>query len=119
MLLLGGLCVAAAACVAAPQEAPLTTAQIRSAVSGKMVTDERHWSHRYFADGRLERSENGRQRSGRWSVQDNRLCLLLPEISKDSPVCYRVFRQDSELQYRDERYVVYRGFVRPMPKRQP
>lgn len=111
------LCLSAAA--APPQEKPLSGAQIRAAISGKYVTDEHHWGHRYHADGRLERSQSGRLLAGRWSVQDDRLCLLQPEISKVEPVCYRVFRSGDELQYRDDRYVVYRGFIRPMPPRSP
>jgi hypothetical protein len=92
----------------------LNCTQIRAAISGKTVTDEHHWSHRYYADGRLERSEGRHQKMVSWSVQDNRLCLLKPEIDPRVPVCYRVFRQGNELEYRDDRYVVYRGTVRSM-----
>ena len=57
------------ALAATAKEVPLTGPQIRAAISGKYVTDEHHWGHKYFADGRVERSENGRQRSARWSVK--------------------------------------------------
>ncbi len=100
--------------------AELTGAQIRAAISGKYVTDEHHWGHKYFADGRVERSENGRQRSAHWSVKGDQLCLLQPEISKTEPICYRVTRAGNELQYMDDAgYVVFRGVVKPMPKREP
>lgn len=97
---------------AAPPETKLTTAQIRATVGGHHVTDGRHWGHDYFLDGRLERSENGRTRSGRWSAQNNQLCLLLPEVSKESPVCFDVVRVGGELQYRDAGSVVYAGTAR-------
>lgn len=97
---------------AAPPEAKLTTAQIRATLGGHHVTDGRHWGHDYFLDGRLERSENGRTRSGRWSAQNNQLCLLLPEVSKVSPVCFDVVRAGDELQYRDTGSVVYAGKIR-------
>lgn len=97
---------------AAPSEIPLTTAQIRSTVGGRQVTDGLHWSHDYFLDGRLDRSENGRTRAGRWSAQNNQLCLLLPEISKESPICFDVVRVVGELQYRDAGSVVYAGTVK-------
>lgn len=101
------------------REVALTGPQIRAAISGKLVTDDYHWGHKYFADGRVERSENGRQRTARWSIQGNQLCLLQPEISKDEPICYSVLRDGQELQYRDDaQFVVFRGLVRPMPKRQ-
>lgn len=117
--LLGGIALGCCQVNAAPiQEKPLNGAQVRAAISGKYVTDEHHWGHRYHADGRLERAENGRRRSGRWSVQDNRLCLLRPEISKDQPVCYLVYRKGNELEYRDDRYVVYRGLIRAMPPKE-
>ncbi|GAO22725.1 hypothetical protein ALISP_2545 [Alicycliphilus sp. B1] len=96
---------------AAPPETKLTTAQIRSTVGGHNVSDGRHWGHDYLLDGRLERSENGRTRSGRWSAQNNQLCLLLPEVSKVSPVCFDVVRVGGELQYRDAGRVVYAGSV--------
>ena len=108
------------ALAATAREVPLTGPQIRATISGKYVTDEHHWGHKYFADGRVERSENGRQRSARWSVKGNQLCLLQPEISKDEPICYQVLRDGQELQYKDDaQFVVYRGLVRPMPKREP
>jgi len=80
------------ALAATAKEVALTGPQISAAISGKYVTDEYHWGHRYFADGRVERSENGRQRTARWSVKGNRLCLLQPEVSKDEPICYSVTR---------------------------
>ncbi|SEA84900.1 hypothetical protein SAMN05421875_13613 [Acidovorax soli] len=105
---------------AAPPGIPLTTAQIRSTVGGRQVTDGLHWSHDYFLDGRLDRSENGRTRAGRWSAQNNQLCLLLPEISKESPVCFDVVRVGGELQYRDAGSVVYAGTVKKSaPRLQP
>lgn len=97
---------------ATPPETKLTTAQVRATLGGHHVTDGRHWGHDYFLDGRLERSENGRTRSGRWSAQNNQLCLLLPEVSKVSPVCFDVVRVGEELQYRDAGSVVYAGKIR-------
>ncbi len=97
---------------AAPPEIKLTTAQIRTTLGGHHVTDGRHWRHDYFVDGRLERSENGRTRSGSWSAQNNQLCLLLPEVSKVSPVCFDVVRVGEELQYRDAGSVVYADKIR-------
>lgn len=101
----------------APCLTELTGPQIRAAISDKYVTDEHHWGHKYFSDGRVERSENGRHRPARWSIKGDRLCLLQPEISKDELVCYRVVRIGDELQYRDDHFVAYRGLLRPMPKK--
>jgi hypothetical protein len=97
---------------AAPPQIKLTTAQIRATLGGRHVTDGRHWGHDYFTDGRLERWENGRTRTARWSAHSNQLCMLLPEVSKDSPVCFDVVRVGNELQYRDAGSVVYAGTVR-------
>lgn len=108
--------VAMAALAAIGKEVQLTGPQIRAAISGKYVTDEHHWGHKYFPDGRVERTENHRRRPARWSVKADRLCLLRPEVSKDQPICYRVIRDGNELQYRDDRSVVYQGLIRPMPR---
>lgn len=107
----GLICIGATA-----KEVELTGPQIRAAISGKYVTDEHHWGHRYFADGRVERSEGRRKQIGRWSVKGNRLCLLRQEISRNEPLCYLVVRDGDELQYRDDHSVAYRGLIRPMPK---
>jgi hypothetical protein len=108
----------AGAASAATGHGELAGPQIRAAIIGKYVTDEHHWGHQYFADGHVERLENGRQRSARWSVKNNRLCLLQPEISKDEPICYRVVRDGNALQYMDDAgFVVFRGLVKPMPRR--
>lgn len=104
------------ALAATAKEVALTGPQISAAISGKYVTDEHHWGHKYFADGRVERSENGRQRTAHWSIKGDRLCLLHPEISKVEPICYRVMRDGQELQYRDDaQSVVFRGVIRPHP----
>lgn len=116
---LRGVLVVAAALVGAgvcAKEVQLTGPQIRAAISGKYVTDEHHWGHKYFTDGRVERWEGRRRGSGHWSVKGDRLCLRWPEIGRDEPPCYRVVREGVELQYRDERSVAYRGLIRPLPK---
>ncbi|HEU5296389.1 MAG TPA: hypothetical protein VFU71_16545 [Burkholderiaceae bacterium] len=110
LLSMGGNALAAGAA----QEGFLTGPQIRAAIAGKSVGDERHWEHKYFADGRLERSESGRHKAGRWSVQDDRLCLLKPEIDPDRPLCFRVLRHGDQVEYHDDRYAVYRGVIRRM-----
>lgn len=69
-------------------EVRLTGPQIRAAITGKYVTDEHHWGHKYFADGHVDRSENGRRRAA----------------------------TSDQLQYRDDHSVAYRGLIRPMPK---
>nr|WP_315540446.1 hypothetical protein [uncultured Comamonas sp.] len=95
----------------------LTGSQIHAAIVGKYVTDDHHWGHKYFPDGRVERLENERLKSARWSIKNDRLCLLQPEISKDEPICYRVVRDGRELQYLDDsNYVVFRGLVKPISK---
>ncbi len=95
----------------------LTGSQIHAAIVGKYVTDEHHWGHKYFPNGRVERLENERLKSARWSIKNDRLCLLQPEISKVEPICYRVVRDGQELQYLDDsNYVAFRGVVKPMPK---
>lgn len=118
------LCLAAAllaarggfASAADPAFQVLGGRQIRAALSGKYVTDEHHWGHRYLTDGRLTRMENGRRRPGRWSVQEDQLCLLLPEISEAEPICYQVQRDADELRYVDGKRVAYQGFIRSSPR---
>ena len=60
----------------------------------------------------MTRLENGRQKSGRWSVQHDQLCLLKPEVSTKEPVCYSVRHHANEVQYLAGTQVVYQGVVR-------
>lgn len=90
----------------------LNGAQIRSVLRGNFVGDGRHWEHHYRADARLTRHESGREKTGRWSVQGDRLCILKPEISTSEPACFHVHRKANELQYVDGPRAVYEGFVR-------
>jgi len=119
-----GCALAAAACfigaavanagegASAPNFAELNGAQIRAAISGKYVTDDHHWAHRYLADGRLTRVENGRTKSGQWSVRGKQLCFIMTGSTAE-PSCFAVHRRGSELQYLDESgYVVWQGFIR-------
>lgn len=110
--LLCGIALCAAS-LAHSGERKLSGSEIRKAIAGKHVTDGRHWSHHYLPEGQLERSENGRVRTGRWSVSRDQLCLLLPEVSNREPICFDVVQIAGELQYRDERSVVYQGIARP------
>ena len=103
-------CLSAAAQSGAPRA--LDAAQIRATVSGKHVTDDRHWGHHYLADGRLLMHESGRERQGRWSVQHDQLCLLKPQVSKTEPICHGVQIQAGQVRYVEGEKVVYQGFVR-------
>ena len=113
LILLAYAIALAGASTAQSGERKLSGPQIRTAISGKEVSDGRHWSHYYLTNGQLERAENGRSRSGNWNVIGDQLCLLLPEVSKKEPICFDVMQIEGELQYRDERSVVYQGAVRP------
>lgn len=111
---LGALCVASASATPATQQAlvDLNDGQIRSAVSGRYVTDDHHWGHHYLPDGRVVRAEMGHIRPGRWAVKDKQLCLTMPGISTQ-PECFRVQRNGDELFYLDRRgHVVWQGLVR-------
>ena len=113
LLMLGtAVTLAAAAAPVSGASADLKSSQIRATISGKYVTDDHHWAHHYLEDGRLTRVDKGRIKPGRWSVQGDRLCLLMPELG-DEPVCYAVRRSGTELLYLDRRgYAVWQGAVR-------
>lgn len=86
--------------------------QIRAALQGKVVGDNRHWAHHYLPNGRVIRLESGLKKSGGWSVKHDQLCLLKPEISSTEPICYDVHGRAGELQYLSEKQVVYEGVIK-------
>lgn len=65
----------------------LTGAQIRTAFTGRQLTDEVHYRFVYESDGTLRSYSMGVKQVGKWRIEKDDLCLFLQE-AEDS--CYRV-----------------------------
>lgn len=83
----GGLVALDAGFVAAETLRTLTGAQIRTAFTGKQLTDEVHYRFVYESDGTLRSYSMGVKQVGKWRIEKDDLCLFLKE-TEDS--CYRV-----------------------------
>jgi len=65
----------------------LTGAQIRGRIAGVEVSDEVHWRDFYDRTGRVTSSSMGHQRTGKWRIEKDQLCV---EFEQEMPNCYEV-----------------------------
>ncbi len=63
--------------------------QIRTHVVGQDITNGPHWSMYVRPDGALIGEESGSSWTGRWKIQNDRLCITLP--SSTSAECNEVW----------------------------
>ena len=78
----------------------LSSAQIRAKFSGMELTDEVHWYDLYDRNGTVVSSSMGRNRTGKWWVENNQLCT---DIDKESSVrCYDVLLSRKNVRLRGD-----------------
>ena len=54
--------------------------EIRARVVGKDITDSSHWVNYLRPDGVLLGSEMRRKWTGTWKIQNNKLCMSMPDL---------------------------------------
>jgi len=54
--------------------------EIRARVVGKDITDSAHWVSYLRPDGVLLSSETGSKWTGAWRIQNNKLCMTIPNV---------------------------------------
>ena len=54
--------------------------EIRAKVVGKDITDSSHWVSYLRPDGVLLNSESGSKWTGTWKIQNNKLCMSMPNL---------------------------------------
>jgi hypothetical protein len=54
--------------------------EIRARVVGKDITDGAHWVNYLRPDGVLLSSESGSKWTGTWKIQNNKLCMSMPNL---------------------------------------
>lgn len=81
--------------------------------SGQEFTDEVHWTYVFLKGGRLSSVSMGKQSSGAWRVEADRLCI----VAESSPErCYEVWMSGKRAQLREPGIEVYEeGVLRSRP----
>ena len=72
---------------AAADARKLSGAQIRTRFAGMQLTDEVHYRYVFERDGTLRSFSMGTKKVGKWSIEENELCLWLGE---NDDGCYAV-----------------------------
>src|SRR3954447_21899350 len=77
----------------------LTGAQIIARFTGMEMSDDVHWRDRYERNGTISSQSMGKNRSGKWRVEANELCV---DFGKDQGGCYQVWLSGSKAEFRRE-----------------
>jgi hypothetical protein len=75
----------------------LSGAQIRAKIAGMVLTDEVHWRDVYEPSGVVKSHSMGVQKTGKWSIEENELCV---EIGKEPPDCHEVWLSGVKVELR-------------------
>ena len=78
----------------------LNGAQIQAKFAGMEMTDQVHWGDVYQRNGVLVTTEMGRKTSGKWRVQNDRLCL--DRANELGSGCYEVWLSGSDVQLKSK-----------------
>jgi hypothetical protein len=89
----------------------LSDMAIRSALSGRELSGNSRFKHRYLADGQVEGMDSGRPFEGRWRVERDELCVArtMPQLNDE---CYEVQRKGTEFRFLQDGYVIFQGRLR-------
>jgi hypothetical protein len=72
--------------------------EIRARVVGKDITDAAHWVNYLRPDGVLLSSESGSKWTGAWKIQNNKLCMSIPNVEGLS--CNQVWMSGTNIRMR-------------------
>ena len=72
--------------------------EIRAKVVGKDITDSSHWVSYLRPDGVLLNSESGSKWTGTWKIQNNKLCMSMPNL--EGLNCNEVWMSGSNIRMR-------------------
>jgi hypothetical protein len=88
----------------------LTGGQIRAKLAGMELTNV-HWRDLYQRNGTVMSTSMGRERSGKWRVEKDQLCI---EFEKEPiPKCYDVWLSDKQVELRHEGLLPLQGAIEP------
>ena len=77
----------------------LTGVQIAARFTGMEMSDGVHWRDRYERNGTIASQSMGKERSGKWRIEANELCV---DFGKDQGGCYQVWLSGSKAEFRRE-----------------
>ena len=77
----------------------ITGSQIQSRFAGMELSDDVHWRDSFGRDGTLTSQSMGKQRTGKWRVENNQLCI---DLGRESSGCYEVWMAGANVEFRRE-----------------
>ena len=89
----------------------LTGAQIQAKFPGMELTDNVHWRDLYQRNGTVMSTSMGRNRTGKWRVEQNQLCIEFEQ--EPVPKCYDVWLSGKQVELRREGLLPLQGTLEP------
>jgi hypothetical protein len=90
----------------------LAAAEIRATFTGKVITDESHWSDHFRPGGTLRSIILGQLELGTWKIDGDELCLTRMESKKAATQCYEIWLWKDRVEYRRDGVMVLEGVLR-------
>jgi hypothetical protein len=90
----------------------LSAREINTRLSGRVVTDEAHWSDSFLPDGTLEGLELGQLRLGTWVVKNGELCLTRKSRKQTLTECFEVWQWQDHIEYRRDGVTIMKAVLR-------
>jgi hypothetical protein len=90
----------------------LRVAEIRSTLTGKVVTDEAHWADKFLADGSMGGHQLGKPQTGSWRLTKNGELCVVRKVKKPESECFEVWANNDQVQYRRDGILLSEGILR-------
>lgn len=88
--------------------------QIKTAITGKAVTDDAHWSDHFYADGTLKSLDLGETKRGTWALRGGELCLTRHDKKgRAETECSEVWMSGENIEYRRFGVTAAEGVIKP------
>jgi hypothetical protein len=92
----------------------LSGGQIRAKLAGMELTDNVHWRDLYQRNGTVMSTSMGRNRTGKWRVEQNQLCIEFEQ--EPVPKCYDVWLSGKQVELRREGLLPLKGTPSSPPR---
>jgi hypothetical protein len=89
----------------------LSGGQIRAKLAGMELTDNVHWRDLYQRNGTVMSTSMGRNRTGKWRVEQNQLCIDFEQ--EPVPKCYDVWLSGKQVELRRKGLLPLQGTLEP------
>jgi hypothetical protein len=90
----------------------LKSAEVRSTLIGKVVTDESHWADKFLEGGAMGGHQLGQPQTGRWKLSRNGELCVVRKLKTPQSDCFEIWVNHDQVQYRRDGILISEGVLR-------